>query len=150
VATGVERRVGQHRDSDELYPVKGPLVERIRHVSSTAPASCLSAPIDVKALLVHLIGPLRNYGAVGTNQVAHCAPDARVGGISPLPNAVIDLMDIGGRGGRADFGQCWNLDYSFSVHAQFYCLNGANGGASTAQSAFFFVPLNLPEQVLHT
>jgi hypothetical protein len=104
----------------------------------------------MEAQLVHFIGSERNYGPVGANQVAHGAPDARVGGVGPLPYAVIDLVDIGRRGGRPDFGQRWNLDYSFSVHAQIDCLNGANGGASAAQSAFFFVPLNLPEQVLHT
>src|SRR5208337_1670111 len=95
----IERRVREHRDSDKLYPVECPEIERIRRISPAAPASCMPTPVDVEALLVDFVRPERNYRAIGTDQVAHRTPDTGVRWICFLPNPVIDLVDIG-RGRR--------------------------------------------------
>ena len=89
VAAGVEGRVGQHGDADELQPVE----QHAGHVAPAAAAPGLAAAVDVEAQLVGLVGAHRADGVVGADQVAHGAADAGVGRVGLLAHAVVGPGD---------------------------------------------------------
>jgi hypothetical protein len=97
----------------------------------------------VKAQLIGFIGMQGKDSIVGTHQAAHGAPDAGIGGIGLLANAVKHRIDIGWR----LVGVQRRGNNAFAEDAQFNGIDRAYCRAAAAEGALVLTPFDLPGQV---
>jgi hypothetical protein len=140
MTSSVKSGVSKHGDSGKFDLVKN----AAHHVSATPTPARLTSPVHVVLELVHFVVPLHHYAFVGADHGAHAAADASVSRVSPLPDAIEELVDVGGL-----FIQPHGSLYQpLAMDPQFNGMNRADGCASPTQAAFVFLPEDVPGQVL--
>jgi hypothetical protein len=140
VAAGVERRVRQHGDADELDLVE----QAVRIVAASATGPGRAAAVVVELERGGFRTQARGDGIIRAHHVAHGAADTVVGRVRALADAVID-----GKPRLARFGQGFGgLENAFAEHPELDGVDRAHGCATPAQGAGVDVPVNLPRQIV--
>ncbi len=140
VPSGIQRRIGQHGNPDKFDHVQ----QAAGIVAAPPPAARLSPPVDVHAQLVDFITVHGNDGIIGADHVAHGAPDAGIGRIGLLADAVIQAVFIFG-GLELPHGR---HHLAFAKDTQLNRIDRAAGRAPATERAFIFIPCDLPGQIL--
>jgi len=140
VPAGVQGRVGEHGDADELDLVE----QALGVVAPAAAGPGLAAAVVVEAQRGGLTLAPGLDGVVGADHVAHGAVDAGIGRIGALADAVVDGVDIGGLGLEAG----GRVHHALPVHGQLDGADRADRGTAAAQGAGLDVPVDLPGQIL--
>jgi len=94
--------------------------------------------------LVRFVVSVNHYAFVGADHATHAAADATVSRVGLLPDAIKDLVDIGGLFIEAHRG----LYQPLTMDPQINGMNRADSGAAPTQAAFILLPEDLPRQVL--
>ena len=127
VTAGVQGRVGEHGDTDELD-----LIQHALGVVAAAAASAgLSATIVVEFQRGGCVFLYRADGVVGADHVAHAAADAGVCRIVALTDAVIDAGCALGLAVQTQ----GDVKGALAVHAEFDGVYRTDRGATSAQGA---------------
>ena len=141
VPAGIEGRVGEHGDADELDLVQ----QAPRVVAPSAPPARLAAAVGVEVQLLQLVAVDGDDGVVGAHEGAHGAAHAGVGRLCPLPDAVPDGIDVP-RGFLEPEG---HRDRALAVDPQLDGAHRAYRRAVPAEGALLLIPMDLPGEVLY-
>ena len=140
VPSGIQGRVGEHGNPDELDLVQDPA----GNISPAAPALGLAPLVDMEFKFVGLVGAHGHNGVIGTDHGAHGAPHAVIGRGRFLADAVIGLKAIF----RPGLDPGGGIHHPFAENCGFNGMDRADGRAFPAQGALVHIPGDLPGQIL--
>jgi len=92
MAPCVESGVSEHRDSGKLDLVQN----AAHHVPAPPTPARLTSPVDMVFELVRFVVPVNHYAFIRADHGAHATADAGVSRVGLLPDAIENLVDIGG------------------------------------------------------
>jgi len=140
VAAGVQRRVREHGNADELDLVE----QTVGVVAPAAAGAGGAAPVVVELERGGFGTQPRRDGIIGAHHVAHGAADAPIGRVRALADAVKN-----GKTARSLLGQGFGrFQNTLAEHPELNGVDRAHRRAATAQGAGVDVPVNLPGQVV--